>query len=305
MSEANPDRIDRLVRQHLERQEARFDGAEILWMVKRRQAALARRATVRRYVYAGAGGLASAAALILVLLWGGNTNVAQAGPEQLVREAKDALAVPADRCYQMSTAWPPELVKQFPVLGAATRESKLWTRGDRFWIDTTAGERHWSWGRTEDGAVWFVHNKTAVLFEADEIGGSDVISAIATLYSMQPEHLLELVLNEFDLAYADAPDAPGLRRVVATGKPGREHRNVLRAVVDINPATKVIQRIVLERLFRGEAAGEITFTLADSQPQPDEDYTLAGHTDPGVRVLDRDHAPARQKAVQLLNSLHR
>lgn len=280
--------VDALVRGHLHRQAQEVDAAALLTGVKARLAARAPRPRSRSRQSLW-WGMAAAAALAAVLFGGQNlAPPAQAGAETLVRQARQAHAQPVDRCYQVEIV--PDArgpLMRHPLL-AQTRQTRLWTRGDRFWIDSANPQRRWAWGRDEQGSLWLALGRgRGVRFERDEVPES--VGLACDVCGMRVEALLDEVLAGFDLRRE--PGAPaGTERIRATRRTVRSAPSLREAVLDIDTSSRVLRRLQLQRTRRGLPLATVTFTLAESQPQGDALYQLAGHLAPGATVWDRnDH----------------
>jgi hypothetical protein len=65
----------------------------------------------------------------------------------------------------------------------------------------------------------------------------------------------------------------------------------------IDRETKVVQKMVIERIFQGQPMTTFTFTLLETATIEDRLYTLAGHLDEGGRTILDKQAPFRQKVL--------
>src|SRR5262249_46666559 len=100
------------------------------------------------------GWLTAAAAVVVAGLLGRFfLGSAGASENALVPQALQVHSQPVDRCYLVEIKREAEFLEKHP-LWAAIRQTRLWTRGDRFWIDSGAGVRQWSWGRDREGRLW-------------------------------------------------------------------------------------------------------------------------------------------------------
>jgi hypothetical protein len=297
--------IDDLVRAHLTQQEATGDAGRILARVQARLAAQTvaqpseterlpfeqpprsrwRRGLVLR--------LAVAAAVLLALFL-----TLQVGPNPvsattLVQDAQKVHALPVDRCYLVQTDVAPDVADNYQLL-PVTRAARLWTRGDRFWMESPRQDHQGGWGRDEKGRVWFAapHRKAGFRFEADEIPESLRISC--GLRSMRVETLLKEILAEFDLREGPSKDGPKgpVRVVQATLKPGRK-RPLRAATVEMDSAKKVLQRVVLSRVYK-DAVSTVTLTLVEEGLQPDDVYRLESHLEPEAHIFSKEEPPPRR-----------
>jgi hypothetical protein len=236
-------------------------------------------------------GVAAAAALLAALFGGRNLSPpAQASPESLVRDARAAHALPIDRCYQVETIPDPEgPLMRHPLL-AQTRLTRLWTRGDRFWIESTNPDRPWAWGRDDQGTVWIAAGQErGVRFERDEV--PEVLGIICDVCGMRTETLLDEVLSGFELRHeAGAP--PGAQRIRAV--PRGRAAGLREAVLDVEESTRLLRRLQLQRMLGGKPLATVTCTLVESRPQADALYQLEGHLDLGAPVFDRQNRPRQR-----------
>jgi hypothetical protein len=289
----DPD-VDALVRAHLAREAAKVDAAAVLAGVKARLAEQAPRAVagrIRPRRRAWWGGVAAAAAVAAVL-FGGRflpPPVAVAGPEVLVRAAREVHALPVDRCYRVQVV--PALdgpLARHPLMVQA-RETRLWTRDDRFWIETINPERKWAWGRDEHGAVWLAAGrKQGVRYDGNEV--PEPVSLACDVCSLRVETLLDDVLAGFDLR-REPGAVPGTQRIRAEPRPGRPNPGLRAVVLDVDEQSRVLRRLELQRTRGGRLLATATFTLAETRPQDPASYQLEGHLDPGAPVADRQHRP--------------
>jgi hypothetical protein len=282
--------LDRAVRAKLDADFRTVDADRMLDNVRQRLAAdaVAPSRRRRRLLLAASGALAASLLVGVFLLFSGGS--IQASPRDLVERARSVHAKPIDRCYVVRVEIPPEVRKHFPRFDF-DRESRLWTRGDRYFVELPNG--HSFWGRDEAKRVWFVPTPdAAVQFDDDEVPA--VLQEFLNIRAVNLADLLAEVLADCDLTWANNVDvANDVRRVYAVGRdPSRSLRG---AVIDVDKDTNVVRRLAIDRqLFRDPRAKvSITFTLADTSPQELSQYTAAGHLKPGAPILDRSHKVAR------------
>jgi hypothetical protein len=274
--------VEALVRAHLQRQAEAIDPAPVY---ARLCASLARssrrdppaRTARRRFVWGVTWGTAAAAVVLLAFLGGWLTGSGRAGAETLVQQAQAAHQMPLDRCYLVEVRRDADSVNETAPPTSPPRIIRLWTRGDRIWIESVQPQRRWAWGRDENGNVWMAFGPhRAIRFARDEVPtglalGCDVLA-------MRVDMLLNEVLHDFDLRRtADLPGLPMTQVVSATLKPGHRHPSLRQARIEIDAETKVIRRLVLTRTRQGQPFATLTYTLVDSRPQDDSKYVLEGH----------------------------
>jgi len=244
--------------------------------------------------------LGAAAAAILAVVASGLVYLHShsASAAVLIEETRRVHSLPVDRCYLA------ELRRLAAPAGApwAARVDRLWTRGDRFFLESTNALEHWAWGRDPDGSVWLAcAGRYGLRFEADEVPLP--LAQHCDLLSMRLDSLLEALVAGFDLTWDTEHDGTGrLTKVIhATGRPGRTLDAVLQARLEIDAETKVVRRLALERAWRQRAFATVTYTLVDSAPQSEALYELAGHLDEDAEVYSGTHLPERRQ--QLLDRL--
>jgi hypothetical protein len=275
------DEVESLVRAHLAREAEGVSGSDMLARV--RSARRPQPAPRRRWARA----LSAVAAILLAFLGGLllSPGPARASAETLVREAKKVHAGPRDRQYLVQIEPEPGgVLERFPWLNRS-REHRLWTRGDRFRIESAVPERKWAWGRDEQGRVWIALGvKQGFRFEREEARES--VGLLCDALGMQTETLLDDVLRNFDLTRDDADDTATLRVVRATPRTAQARNRLLGATLEIDAETKVLQRLIVHRAYHGQPMATVTFTLIETGQQLDASYTLEGHLDAGAALYE-------------------
>lgn len=234
--------------------------------------------------------LAMAAVLILAAIPAGVLlQQASASPAAIVRRALKAHAAALDRCYRVAVKV--ELALQDANRLPATFENRLWTRGDRFWIETASGGRTLAWGRDGEGTVWFALSpELGIRVDASEVG--ERLALHCELRSLHIESLLHHVLADFDLRRE--PGEPGTQLIYAQLKPDRGHPLYRAALMEVDSETGVLRRVELDRMHRGQPVAKVSFTLVETNLQSEAAYTLAGHLTPQAKIYDRSHEPGRR-----------
>lgn len=273
--------------------------------------------------YALATSLALAAVLAAMLL-----PQANASPAAVLRLALKTHAAAPDRCYRIDLALDPALQerKRQP---AAVVENRLWTRGDRCWIETRSAGQKVAWGHDEQGQVWFALSpQVGVRFDPAEAGRRmaemrermapfrarfgfqgpadfakcyERLSLACDLCSLKVEPLLQALLADFDLR-REAQGAD-VQLIEAKWKPGHTHPLYREVLLEVDAQSGVLRRLVVHRLHNGQPAATVTFTLIETGEQADAAYTLAGHLASGAATYDRDSAPFKRGPL-LMEFLH-
>lgn len=305
MNTKNPlsdEQVDRLVRDHLLRAEQTVDAAGILAGVKARNAARApaptlstapgaagrtpaARPVLRRW--AGRLALAAAASLLLAVLWSLPVVTPRASAETLVREAQLAHTRPVDLCYLRAESNPPPI--EGDLLPPLPPETRLWTRGDRFFMKTVLPNGRVNvWGRDAQGRVWFAPlPRAGFRFEAHEV--PEPLARTCDLRAMNVDHLLTDVLAHFELRRTES--ATGVQVVEAEPKAGRPFFPLRYVRLEIDAQKKLLRRIEIHRRHP-QGVAETTFTLLDqAPPRAEADYTLEGHLEAEARIFSLDDPP--------------
>jgi hypothetical protein len=308
--------IESLVRRHLEREAERVDrraGLERL-----RAAAGLRlaprsgaRAAVNRRAFPWrlrGNALApwvlglSVAALVFVLVALGflQARMAVAGPEVLVREAKEAHLLPLDRCYLVEFQQSPDFLDRWPSVPFLSPQHRLWTRGDRFWVEANRAGEQYAWGRDERNRFWVVFDSAEVLWlEPDEM--PTWLHFHSEIYCVRLTTLLEKLLRDHDLERETPPDGargPQATLVIrATLKPGHENAAFRNVVLEIDAETRVVRRMTLERYYMGRFFADVTYTLVETRTISDRDYVPIEHRKAQGDSYTEESDPARRRAL--------
>jgi hypothetical protein len=293
------DDLDRLVTDHLGRQAARLDVGvlreRIRATVKQNPPTPAREGRWRRLA-GWALPVAVAAGVAAVLFFPPHAEPLRASPQALLQEAQKAHHLPLDRCYLVEFQRTDEGADDNPMAGQF-RTTRLWTRGDRFWIESTNPRARWAWGRDEDGTIWLAPGpRRGVRIEPDE--APRWLAHTCDISELRPEHLLGEILRDFDLVREDG-ETPATQVIRATRKPGRWAPPLRSAVLELDSETKALRRVVLDR------AGPLrsvttTYTLVETQTQADDRYRLEGHLVAPYEIYTADNQPQRRPQALML-----
>jgi peroxiredoxin len=289
--------IDELVRTYLLRQAESVDARTVLDGVRRaRRGPTGRVASPRnRRLSQRALLLATAAGLLVAFFGGRYVEPAHASAEELLREARETHAVRPDRCYRVQVvAEPGALLVRIPLLFGA-RETRLWTRGDRFWFESTDPFHTWACGRDEEGSVWLaMGHSQGVRFDADEI--PDRLALTCEVLGLRVETLLRELTVRFELSRSEDV-SNSCYRVQAVLRPGVEPRFLRSAELEIDSNTRELRKLVLHRIRGGHPTATVTFTLTGEGTQADAAYRLDGHIDPGAPVFTLTNKPGQRNGL--------
>jgi hypothetical protein len=285
--------VDRLVREHLDAEARTVDGESMLRRV--RPASPTSRTTHERRHRLGwfASGMAIAASIALAIAIGLPAPKIVTAAE-LLNDAQSVHTRGQDRCYLLTIEIETGAIRMLD-LPPIVRTSKVWTRGDQFYLETTPpnpNQMPLVWGQDATGRVWVAMSpKAGLLFEPDEI--NEPIATACELMSLRTVTLLSQLLVDFDLSRTDAGKSGEPYRVEAVFKrPTVGLPPKVREVrLELDPRTKEIRKAVLKRNVPAPLGGfhalTLTFDLIETADLPANVYTLGGHLDIGANIFDR------------------
>ncbi|MCE9531854.1 MAG: hypothetical protein K8T89_12125 [Planctomycetes bacterium] len=251
--------LDRMLGDHLDRQARGIDPAPLMDRIQKTMAAedppVPVVAPKRSYRWLRwSAGLATAACLVVaVLVFQKSDQPLRASPQALLQETQKTFHQPVYRCYLVEVQRETNLTDESNPFVAPQRRTVLWTRGDRFWMETTfpgmpgMPPRRNFWGRDEQGTIWmttFASREGALITPAET---PRWLSVYSDLCSMQPDRLIAEVLRDFDLRREEATEGSPIHIITADLKPGRWHPALKGAVLELDSETKVLRRVVLQR----------------------------------------------------------
>jgi hypothetical protein len=247
-----------------------------------------------------AWGAAAAAAVVLAFVFGSQVPPVQAGAEAIVREAQRSHQIPVDRCYLVEVRQDSELLQEAYPMTTQARLTRLWTRGDRFWLESVHPQQRWAWGRDDRGNVWMaLGSRRGIRYGPDELPSWLKVSF--DVWSLQPDTLLGEVLRDFDL-HREPPGLgqPGTTVAIrATPKSGHTHPELRGARLEIDAETKVVRKLVLERTRMGQPFATVTYTLIDTQTRDDRLFELEGHLEAPYEIYTRENEPQRRRVLAM------
>ncbi|QOV91685.1 hypothetical protein [Humisphaera borealis] len=301
-SDSNADgQLDMLVRADLDRRADQVDPRALFARIRASSPALAADESIAdrppmrlvgaahpvRRVFKWMGGLsAAAAAIVVAFILGTQGTPAQASPETILRDAQKIHQLPLDRCYLVEIKKESALLEQSYPMMQKSRVTRLWTRGDRYWIESVNMQQRFAWGRDEKGDLWIaLGTQRGLRFGADEI--PLWLKHSAEVYSMRIDHLLDEMLRDFDLTREAAPAGQPSSTIVINAKlkPGRRHPALGGARIEFDGETKVIRKLVLDRTRMGEPIATVTYLLVDTQSQDAALYTLEGQLEAPYEIF--------------------
>ena len=292
--------IEALIRAHLDRESEKVDPRPLLARILAESPSGGPPPAGRpRRPLRWAGLAAAAAALIALVSYARPAPRAFARGEAVVREARRAHAVPIDRCYLVEVRRESSLAAELSPTIPQVRSTRLWTRGDRFWAESTRPDQRWAWGRDGEDRFWIAFGPhAAIQLEPAEV--PDWLGLYCDLHSLNVEQLLGDVLGRFDLSRDDGPsaDESSTIRVVARARsvaprvPG-----VATVEMEIGAETRAIRRMVVRRTWNGQPFATVTYTLTETDDRDLSDYRVEGHLSDPSEVYTRDHEPQRRKEL--------
>jgi len=276
-----PDPVERLLAEHLDRQAAATATESLRERIRQTLAADAPAMPARRrgrFVRWAVGVGAVACLFIAALSFWQNGQPLRASPQALLQETQKTFLQPVYRSYLVEVQRDADPADEQIPFFARGRQMRLWTRGDRFWIETTfpnMPQRGNSWGRDEQGTIWMTFGpREGVLLSPTET--PRWLSVYSDLCSMQPDRLIAEVLRDFELHREDAPEGSPVHVIKADLKPGRWHPALKGAILELDAETKVLRRVTLRRSAGDDTPLTITYTLIETKSQDEIQYPLDG-----------------------------
>jgi hypothetical protein len=291
---------EQLVRQHLDAQ-ARADGTEpadaVLRRVYQRLDADAPRPLTlpqRRPHWRSslAAGLVAAGLVIGLLVVA--QPAAMAGPSQLVVEALQASLPEADREYLLQVQ---AIGADDQPMGNPLRESHLWTRGDRYRIDSVGQD--FRMGQDEQHRIWIAPTRDeGIRFAAQE--APEKLALISDLRTLNLDVLLRELTRGFRLTWDEdtlPASFPNTRRILGKPRGDRLH-GVQSVLLEVEPESKIVRRVVVERVRQlTQTRVRLTLQWIASHAQPDSFYHLESVLKPGAPI--HEGAPSRDQLLRL------
>jgi hypothetical protein len=183
------------------------------------------------------------------------------------------------------------------------RQTRLWTRGDRFWIESAHPEQRWAWGRDESNRFWIAFGShAAVRMEADEI--PYWLNVYCDLHSLNFEKWLGEVLNRYELTRETKPGDADVSTIVVRARAKAKARiatpqfpSIGSAELEIDAETRVVRRMVVRRVLNGEPFATVTYTLAETDARDPAEYRLEGHVSDASEIFTRENKPERRREL--------
>ena len=234
-----------------------------------------------------------AAALALALLGGIQLGPIQASALDLVQEVKRVHNQELERCYVANIERMVSDADGEFVVGRS-RQARLWTRGDRFWVEmqTAPDEPPIIWGRDDDGAIWTVlDDHRGVRIMGDQ--APRTLAMLADILSLNVDTLLNDVLHNCALVEEAGNQTSRLTRTVRALPRTRRTRLWLEeADLEIDTEARVLRRLILHRNRQGLPCAKLTFTLVETRPAHDDGYRLESRLTQPMHIFERPLGPA-------------
>jgi hypothetical protein len=241
--------------------------------------------------------LVTAAAVVIAFTFGRWETFAYASAANLVKAAQSVHAMALERCYVVRTmrvtnkgAGNPDDVSEEISKWSNIR---IWTQGNRFWVDIQNSKRAWAWGRNQEGTVWLTLGRNRGLqLRADEMGST--LEQICDLHSLEVESLLENFQTKWTLTRGQATESS--YTVIAQPKRGGFH-GISKATIEIDRETKAIRQLLLNRTLSNGSQVQASFTLVETRTPVEELYQPEGHLEEPFQILSRENLGNQRRDV--------
>ncbi|MBL8795255.1 MAG: hypothetical protein JNM56_15220 [Planctomycetia bacterium] len=243
----------------------------------------------RRWASFAVGGMAVAAAVLIVVLLAPSPEVRA---DQTLREAEQALLLPVERGYAVEV----RRATDDPDDTLSKRRMRVWTHGDRFRVEVDQDNDRWSWGRDLDGSVWVVATQQRGLkINSDEVGPA--LQRLCDRYGLQPRSLLNDMLTDADLNQSHSETKQETLILRGQFRTGFRRQWLESTELELDAATKSIQRFTVNRSGPGGDRETIIFTLVETRPLDQALYGLEGHLTRPYEILDRNSKPGLRRMI--------
>jgi signal transduction histidine kinase len=232
------------------------------------------------------GWVTAAVVIIAALIATRSQNKAQASPASIVQAAVEMHAAAVERIYAVKVSHENEKTEDSD--GLVTRDARVVTQGDRFYVEMNRGQREWVWGRDARGAIWLtLGQRRGLVVEPEEV--DKALERMISVYSLNVETLLREILGNFELERADVSSATHV--IIATPRPGKRSLRLRRAQVEIDRETKAIRRLILYRDLPRQGPSTVDFTLIEARPADESRFRPEGHLLEPHRLYTIDSRP--------------
>lgn len=232
------------------------------------------------------------AAVLVAFLGGLYLTPVHANPETIVKNAMRAHAILVDRLYLVETRTDPSNPISKAPWASAPRINYLWTRGNCFWVQPGQHSKDWALGRNDADELWLAlkaGNGLGIRMPLDEV--PEPVRLTAEMLTMRIEKLLEEVLVDFHLFDGEA--SAGTHLILATPKVDSAISSRVQSVLlEVDSTSKVVRRVVVERLNQGRPVAQVTFKLIKTGVQPEGAYSLEGHLNADSMIVEGRENPA-------------
>jgi hypothetical protein len=80
-------------------------------------------------------------------------------------------------------------------------------------------------------------------------------------------------------------------------KPGRTHPSIKNVVLEIDAESRVVRRMVIERMYKVQPFATVTCTLVETQTLDDGKFQLEGHLVAAYTVYTHDFEPGQRREL--------
>lgn len=206
-----------------------------------------------------------------------------ASPVDLVQRTLLEYRSAIDRCYTVKVEADGRLGRNRLKGRLGQSDSKLWVRGNSFVQIFDSPGDDLTWGRDRQGSVWFtISGKSAAIFGNGEI--PETLEELCDLRTLDVATLLESLLRDYDLQFTDRADR--LHTILANPRPGFENPKYGAIEIEIDPQSRLVHRVTMERLKDQSPVATVSFSLEEIQQRDESFYNLRSHLQDGADVLE-------------------
>lgn len=231
-----------------------------------------------------------AASILVAFLGGQYLTPLHASPEAVVRDALNAHGLPIDRLYLVETILDPRNPMSRLPGAEIPKRNHLWTRGDSFWLEPATPSPTWTIGRNQQDELWMaLRGKAQIGIHMPMAEVPEPVRLAAELMTMKVETLLAEALQDFTLTEVSAPR--GTHLIQARPNLPNIASKIQSITLEIDSPTRVVRRVMVERVHRGKPVAQVHFHLVETGSQSADAYQLEGHLPKGSKVFRGDEVP--------------
>jgi hypothetical protein len=168
--------------------------------------------------------------------------------------------------------------------------------GERFYVEWPRKEGSVCWGRDDRGRVWFTASEDVGM----RLQGATIPTPLQTLCNVRSLHLEQLLRrlpSDFEVRLEPHAHDDQVRVFQARSRTGYKPLSIDWVRLEVDPETKWVSRVTLQRSLNGKPLGQISFTqLACRALKNHVEFELEGHISADAAIYTWNHPGLRLHA---------